>query len=74
MYICVCNGITEREIREFAAGRRCGSNAVYAHFGGRQCGACETHIEDALTTSRRGQASTGSGRAVSAATLSPSVD
>lgn len=40
MYVCICNGLTERRVREAAAGARSVSG-VYRALGTRpQCGKC----------------------------------
>ena len=63
MYVCLCNGFTERDVKSFAAGRDCRVRDVYSHFGERGCGQCAEHIHGVLKESR--------GREREAAALSP---
>ena len=74
MYVCLCNGLTESDIHEFAAGGGRGVAEVYAHFGSRQCGSCETHIEETLRSAPGRNAPIGQGLAMRAATLAPNRD
>lgn len=53
MYVCLCNGITERDVRRLAAERDCRVRDVYSHFGERGCGRCAEHIHGVLKETRR---------------------
>jgi len=58
MYVCVCNGYRESEIRDAArAGVRC-ARRVYQSLGsGPQCGKCLDHAQDLIDrTQEREQA------------------
>lgn len=49
MYICLCNGLTDRDIRSAADGGARSVAAVYrAHECAPQCGKCGCHIKDML--------------------------
>jgi bacterioferritin-associated ferredoxin len=49
MYVCNCNGVTDREVDEaVAAGARC-PRSVLAHHGAAPCcGRCLPEIEDVI--------------------------
>ncbi|MDH3233495.1 MAG: hypothetical protein OEQ29_08200 [Alphaproteobacteria bacterium] len=74
MYVCLCNGITERDIHDLAVGGGCRSTDVYANFGGRQCGACEPQIEQTLKSARLHSTPRHSGLNATTAALAPNVD
>ena len=49
MYICICNGLTERKVREAAAAGQRTVKAVLRHHGVTpQCGKCLCHIRQTL--------------------------
>lgn len=48
MYVCLCNGFTEGDLRRLAAGRKLRVAEVYRHFGERGCGRCVEHIRSVL--------------------------
>ncbi len=52
MYVCVCNGLTERDVR--SAARSCGRRNpkdVYGHLGCEvACGSCVTHARAVIAT------------------------
>ena len=55
MYVCICNAISESELRR--AARRCpgGVDAVYASLGKRpQCGQCLDEAAEILIEEREG--------------------
>ncbi|MCH8684350.1 (2Fe-2S)-binding protein [Pedomonas mirosovicensis] len=51
MYVCICNGLREADVR--AAARTSGEqrpNAVYAHLGCRfECGQCASFARSVIT-------------------------
>ena len=53
MYVCNCNGLTERHVKEaIGAGARKWSD-VHAHYGCEpQCGSCGPEITDAIKGAR----------------------
>ena len=49
MYVCLCNGHTDRQIRE-AAGEGGKVSAVYRRLGSRpRCGKCVAHVKAVLS-------------------------
>jgi bacterioferritin-associated ferredoxin len=49
MYLCICNGLTDRNVREAAAAGQRTVKAVLRHHGVRpQCGKCLCHIRQTL--------------------------
>ena len=53
MIVCICNRITEDEVRRAArAGAPC-SRSVYAHLGCEiQCGSCVCHAQEIIDDER----------------------
>jgi bacterioferritin-associated ferredoxin len=55
MYICVCNGITDREIRQCAASGLCSMPELEYSLGvGVGCGRCRQAAAEILQESRSG--------------------
>ncbi len=54
MYVCLCNGVTDRQIRE-AADAGCGSLAelTMRTGAGANCGSCLSMAEETLHEARR---------------------
>ena len=49
MYLCLCNALTDRHVREAAAAGQRTVKAVLRHYGVRpQCGKCLCHIRQTL--------------------------
>jgi bacterioferritin-associated ferredoxin len=49
MYLCLCNALTDRNVREAAAAGHRTVKAVLRHHGVRpQCGKCLSYIHQAL--------------------------
>ncbi len=57
MYVCVCNGLTERDVRQ--AARRCGGaepKQVYGHLGcDVACGSCIAHARTVIADENQNQ-------------------
>jgi bacterioferritin-associated ferredoxin len=52
MYVCVCNGLTDRQVRGVAAAGGRSAAGVYRSFGVRpQCGKCVPMMRDILRDS-----------------------
>ncbi len=48
MYVCLCNGFTDRQVRS-VAGEGCSTASVYRSLGVRpQCGKCVPVVRDIL--------------------------
>jgi len=53
MYLCICNGLTDRNVREAAAAGQRTVKAVLRHHGIQpQCGKCLTYIHQTLAEQR----------------------
>lgn len=53
MYVCLCTGVTDREIREAAANGVSSMRQLGKELGvGRQCGRCASMARDILRESR----------------------
>jgi bacterioferritin-associated ferredoxin len=49
MYVCVCNGLTDRQVRDIAEAGGRSAAGVYRSFGVRpQCGKCVPMMRDIL--------------------------
>lgn len=49
MIVCLCNGISDRCVRDLAAAGATKVSEVYRHFGGKpRCGQCVPHLCAAL--------------------------
>ena len=49
MIVCVCNAITEEELREVACGDACSPEAAYAKHGCEpQCGCCLDYAQEII--------------------------
>ncbi len=49
MYICLCNGLTDRDLREHGAGETCSVAMVYRALGVQpQCGKCVPFVRQML--------------------------
>jgi bacterioferritin-associated ferredoxin len=49
MYICLCNGLTDRDVREHSAGEACSVAMVYRALGVKpQCGKCVHFVRQML--------------------------
>jgi bacterioferritin-associated ferredoxin len=49
MYICLCNGLTDRELREHGAGEACSVAMVYRALGVQpKCGKCVPFVRQML--------------------------
>jgi bacterioferritin-associated ferredoxin len=54
MYVCICNGLTDRKVREAAAAGQRTVKAVLRHHGVTpQCGKCLCYIRDTLAEHER---------------------
>jgi bacterioferritin-associated ferredoxin len=54
MYVCVCNGYREREVREAALQGACSVDEAYAFLGAEPCcGSCIPCAEDIIDETRR---------------------
>lgn len=54
MYICICNGITDREIRQCAASGVCSMRDLECTLGvGVSCGRCRDAAVEILEETRR---------------------
>jgi bacterioferritin-associated ferredoxin len=52
MYVCICEGVTEREVRDEIAGGAHTAEAIGARCGaGTSCGTCLDRICDLLSAS-----------------------
>ncbi len=52
MYVCICNGLTERHVRDAAleTGERRRAKAVYSHLGcSAKCGLCLNHARKVIS-------------------------
>ena len=57
MYVCICNGLTDRKVREAAAAGQRTVKAVLRHHGiTPQCGKCLCYIRDTLAEHGEGGA------------------
>jgi len=53
VFVCICNGLREREVREAAPGAR-SVKEVYRRLGvDFQCGRCSCHAREILDDTRR---------------------
>ncbi|HZT86793.1 MAG TPA: (2Fe-2S)-binding protein [Stellaceae bacterium] len=49
MYICLCNAITDHDVRTHAAGEGCSVAMVYRALGAKlQCGKCVPYVREML--------------------------
>jgi bacterioferritin-associated ferredoxin len=49
MYVCLCNGITDREFRAHVAVEDCTVSTVYRSLGKKpQCGKCVPYVKQLL--------------------------
>ncbi len=49
MYVCLCNGFTDRQIRRAAAAGEGSARAIYRSLGGApRCGKCISTVEGIL--------------------------
>lgn len=56
MYICICNGVTDRAIRECAAEGACSMRDLECALGvGSGCGRCRASAEEILQEARPAQ-------------------
>ncbi len=47
MYVCLCHGFTDRQVKELAASGTRSVAKVYQHFGVRpKCGKCVQYVRD----------------------------
>ena len=52
MYVCLCNGLTDRDLRTHKAGDGCSVAMVYRSLGAKpQCGSCVPFVRDMLRQS-----------------------
>jgi bacterioferritin-associated ferredoxin len=57
VYICICNGITDRDIRSCVQQGACCMADLQRELGvATQCGRCETHAKELLPESESAQA------------------
>ncbi len=55
MYICLCNGFTDRHVRRTAEAGECSVSGVYQALGCTpKCGKCVPVVRDMLKDHRRG--------------------
>lgn len=46
MFVCICNGVTERQVREAIAGGASSLEALHSELGvASQCGSCSEHAQ-----------------------------
>ena len=49
MYVCLCNGITDRDFRAHAADENCTVSTVYRSLGTKpRCGKCVPYVRQLL--------------------------
>lgn len=54
MYVCLCNAVTERQVRECAEGGACSLDELAASLGvGAGCGRCRECAAQVLAETRR---------------------
>lgn len=47
MYVCLCHGVTDHEIKALAAAGKRSAAQVYQHFGVKpKCGKCVSYVRD----------------------------
>ncbi len=64
MYVCVCNGVTDREVNEaIEAGAETRMDVTHACGAGGDCGSCHRQIEEMLDSKCSGS---GNGRLIAA--------
>ena len=57
MYVCICNALTEKQIREALAARPADVRAVYRHHDCKpQCGRCVAEVCAMLKKAREAKA------------------
>ena len=65
MYICLCHGFTDKQVKSAVADGRRTLAEVYTYLGGRpRCGKCVAEVRALMPCS--GSAETGAGRSVRA--------
>lgn len=52
MFVCLCNGFTERQVRECLGKNACSVASVYRCLGKPQCGKCIGHVREMVQTAR----------------------
>jgi bacterioferritin-associated ferredoxin len=61
MYVCLCNRVTDRQVRAQAAGGNCTLGSVHSALGiSPKCGKCLPMIRD-IVREHQGQSGSGSG-------------
>ncbi|OKH19510.1 (2Fe-2S)-binding protein [[Limnothrix rosea] IAM M-220] len=61
MYVCICRGITEKQIRQTVSQQNCSPQELTATIGvGADCGTCMAYACELLETLGNNSASTGS--------------
>lgn len=59
MYVCICNALTDKQIRAALNDPGCSAAKVYARLGCTpQCGKCVPHVRDLVRRSRAVPANT----------------
>jgi bacterioferritin-associated ferredoxin len=49
MYVCLCNGITDRDVRRYAEGGDCSVAMIYRACGAQpRCGKCVAYVRRML--------------------------
>ena len=67
MIVCLCHGITDREVRDAVAGGKCSIGEVYGRLGLRpNCASCVPYVCDAVREARTREASPENPMAVAA--------
>jgi bacterioferritin-associated ferredoxin len=60
MYVCLCNGFTDREVRSIAAASRCSTAGLYRSLGVRpRCGKCVPMVREILGEPAQGSPDDG---------------
>jgi bacterioferritin-associated ferredoxin len=58
MYLCLCHGITDHQVKQLSADGTRSTAQVYSHFGVRpKCGKCVPYVRDLV----KGEAGADSG-------------
>lgn len=52
MFVCLCNGFTERQVRECLRDEAQSVAGVYRSLGKPQCGKCISHVREMVEAAR----------------------
>lgn len=54
MYVCVCNALNDRQVRQALCDGACKASEIYRHFGVRpQCGRCVPAMQQMVRDGER---------------------